>query len=85
MDDGPGLSSLVITLAADSSERAVALAALAARPELELGEPAGAWVPAVLESATPLEVFRELEALPGVTLVEVVFVSLPEATTPAHS
>ena len=76
----PGLSSLIITLADTPSERAEALAALAKRADLTLGEPGGSWVPAVLDSADPYGAFRELEALPCVTLVEVVFVQIaPEA------
>lgn len=77
----PGLSSLIITLADTPAERAAALAALAARADLTLGEPGGAWVPAVLDSADPYGAFRELEALAGVTLVEVVFVELPAAAS----
>ena len=73
----PGLSSLIITLANTPTERAAALAALTARADLTLGEPGGNWVPAVLDSADPYGAFRELEALPGIVLVEVVFVELP--------
>lgn len=79
----PGLSSLIITLSEAPSARAAALATLALRPDLTLGEPGGAWVPAVLDSADPYEAFREIEAIPGVTLVEVVFVELPTPSTAA--
>ena len=84
MDDAtsePGLSSLIITLTALHVLRDSALAALAARPDLELGVPRGRWVPAVLVSADPYGAFRELEAIPGVELVEVVFVELPAPVT----
>ena len=80
----PTLSSLIITLAKKPALRASALAALSARPDLRLGEPGGAWVPAVLDSDDPYGVFRELEAIPGVTLVEVVFVEVPISAPPAR-
>ena len=73
----PGLSSLIITLSEQPAERSAALAALAARADLELGEARGPWLPAVLASADPYGAFRDLEAIPGVRLVEVVFVELP--------
>lgn len=73
----PGLSSLIITLADTPSERATTLSTLARRADLTLGEPGGAWVPAVLNSTDPHGAFREIEATPGVQLVEVVFVELP--------
>lgn len=79
----PSLSSLIITLAEEPALRASALAALSARPDLRLGEPGGSWLPAVLDAADPYGVFRELEAVPGVTLVEIVFVELPAAATAA--
>ena len=69
-----GLSSLVITLSETPALRASALADLARRSDLELGEPGGPWLPAVLSSADPYGAFRELESVPGVALVEVVFV-----------
>lgn len=75
----PALSSLVITLAPSPALRAAALHQLSQRPDLQLGQPGGCWVPAVLDSTDPYGAFRELEALPGVTLVEVVFVQLPES------
>ena len=77
----PGLSSLIITLTALPGLRAAAIAALATHPDLELGAPSGRWVPAVLVSADPYGAFRELEAIPGVELVEVVFVELPAPVT----
>lgn len=73
---GPSLSSLIITLADHPVLRAAALTALAARTDLQLGEPGGSWIPAVLESTDPRAAFREIENLPGVTLLEVVFVEL---------
>lgn len=76
----PGLSSLVITLTELPELRAAALRELARRPELELGELRAPWLPAVLTSADPYGAFRELEAIPGVELVEVVFVELPAPT-----
>jgi hypothetical protein len=38
-------------------------------------------VPAVLDSVDPYQAFRELEAIPGVSLVEVVFVALAHPST----
>lgn len=75
----PGLSSLIFTLAADPALRERALAALHLRPDLELGELAGRWLPAALTAEDPCGVFRELEVVPGIEFVEVVFVGL---TTP---
>jgi hypothetical protein len=72
----PGLSSLIVTLSGLSALRASALDVLAGRSDLELGEAHERWLPAVLTSADPYGVFRELEAIPGVELVEVVFVEL---------
>lgn len=76
----PALSSLIITLAEDPALRASALARLSAHPGLRLGELGGSWLPAVLDSDDPYGAFRQLEAIPGVTLVEVVFVELPSST-----
>jgi len=73
---GHGLSSLIVTLSDNPLLRASALASLAVRADLQLGEPGGSWVPAVLESSDPRAVFSEIETLPGVVLVEVVFVEL---------
>ncbi len=79
-----GLSSLIITLSDAPADRSAALSALASRADLELGELRSPWLPAVLASADPYGVFRDLEAIPGVRLVEVVFVELPaSAPSPA--
>ncbi len=77
---GPSLSSLIITLADHPGLRATALTALAARTDLQLGEPGGAWLPAVLDATDARAAFREIEAIPGVVLVEVVFVELSHPT-----
>jgi hypothetical protein len=79
--EATALSSLIFTLDESPSLRAAALAALAARPDLQLGEVSGPFVPAVLDAADPRAAFRDLEALPGVRLVEVVFVELPAPAT----
>jgi hypothetical protein len=73
----PALSSLIITLTHLRELQSQALAALASRTDLELGVLGGQWLPAALTSADPYGAFRELEAIPGVELVEVVFVELP--------
>lgn len=79
-----GLSSLILTLTEQPAQRAAALAALGRRTDLQIGELGGAWLPAVLDSADPYGAFRDLEAIPGVTLVEVVFVELPAAPNPRN-
>ena len=76
----PGLSSLILTLTELPELRASALRELARMPSLQLGEFRSPWLPAVLTSADPYGAFRDLEAIPGVELVEVVFVELPSAT-----
>ena len=76
----PGLSSLILTLTELPELRASALSELARNPALELGELRAPWLPAVLKSADPYGAFRDLESIPGVELVEVVFVELPAAT-----
>jgi hypothetical protein len=73
----PGLSSLIITLAPSPLLRESAMHQLAARSDLMLGTPGGRWLPAVLTASDPHEAFRQLETIPGVELVEVVFVELP--------
>jgi hypothetical protein len=77
----PGLSSLIITLTKLPELRASALQDLAINPALELGVFRSPWLPAVLTSADPYDAFRDIEAIPGVELVEVVFVELPAVTT----
>lgn len=73
----PGLSSLIITLSASEDLERSAFASLGRHPGLELGEPQGRMIPAVLSSADPYGDFRTIEAIPGVDLVEVVFVEMP--------
>ena len=77
----PGLSSLIVTLSEIPATREAALSALTARSDLSLGDIQERWLPAVLSSDDPYGAFRELEALPGVELVEVVFVELPAAAS----
>lgn len=74
------LSSLIFTLDECPALRAAALAALTACSDLQLGEVSGPFLAAVLDSVDPRAAFRELESLPGVRLVEVVFVELPAAS-----
>lgn len=73
------LSSLIFTLSADPELAASALQTLRCRSDVELAEGGGRWVPAVLEAADPYGAVREMERIPGVDLVEVVFVELDEA------
>jgi nitrate reductase NapAB chaperone NapD len=70
------ISSVVITLSPEPALRAAALTSLATQPGLELGEAAEAWVPAVLEADHAPTAIAALEAIPGVLLVEVVFVEV---------
>lgn len=76
-DASSALSSLIFTLDESPALRAAALVALADHPDLQLGEVSGPFLAAVLDSVDPRAAFRELESLPGVRLVEVVFVELP--------
>ncbi|MCS6278074.1 MAG: hypothetical protein H2171_12215 [Opitutus sp.] len=75
----PGLSSLIITLSGLPELRVSALRQLSQYAALELGELRGPWLPAVLSAEDAYGAFRDLEAIPGVELVEVVFVELPTA------
>jgi hypothetical protein len=81
----PGLSSLIVTLIALPDLRAAALAELGRHPGLELGEAHERWLPAVLSSDDPYADFRALEAIPGIELVEVVFVELPATASSASA
>ncbi len=81
----PVLSSLIITLTHLPELQARALAILSERADLELGVLGGHWLPAALASTDPQHAFRELEAIPGVDLVEVVFVELPAPASVAES
>jgi hypothetical protein len=76
LDVETALSSLIFTLSAAPEIRATALMSLARHPGLTLGEPQGRWIPGVLESAAPQDAFRELESIPGIDLVEVVYVEV---------
>jgi hypothetical protein len=75
----PALSSLIFTLSAAPELQAAAIAALASHPGLTLGEHQSRWIPGVLESTSPRDAFRDFERIPGVELVEVVYV---EVTAP---
>lgn len=75
----PALSSLIFTLSAASELQAAAIATLASQPGLTLGEQQSRWIPGVLESTSPRDAFRDFERVPGVDLVEVVYI---EVTAP---
>ncbi len=75
----PALSSLIFTLSAAPEIQGSAIATLAAHAGLTLGEHQGRWIPGVLESTSPRDAFRAFERVPGVELVEVVYV---EVTAP---
>lgn len=77
----PALSSLIFTVSLAEGPRAAAFAALARFPGLTLGERQGRWVPGVLEAMEPEQAFRALEAVPGVDLVEVVYVEVSAPTS----
>lgn len=72
------ISGLVLTLCADASDALAALRRDAAALGLELGEPTGRSVPAVLESEGPHEGEARVRALgdrPEIELVDVVYVA----------
>jgi len=71
------VSGLLITMSEDSSLRQETLEALQHHPCLTVGEPNQRWVPVALEHEDARPVHRWIEALPGVDLVDVVFVGLP--------
>jgi len=73
------LSALVITVSAEPALRAQALSALPRIGGLELGECQACWLSAVLETAEPKAAIAAIEAVPGVVLVEIVFVEIPSA------
>ena len=74
---------LVITLKARASESEAVVRTLAAHPELALGDTDSFWIAAAATTPDPRRLHRELEALPGVAQVDVVFVELSDA--PDHS
>lgn len=87
-DSDTALSSLIFTLAETDARKGQALQALGRFPGLTLGEPQGRWVPGVLEADVPQDAFRHLEALPGIELVEVVYVQVKppaDAASPGES
>jgi hypothetical protein len=71
-------SGLVITLSQDPALARDARAALANRPEIQLGEQRGRWLAAALRVGNPRDEHAWIEQLPGVELVEVVFVGFGE-------
>jgi hypothetical protein len=67
-------SGLVITLASDPYAAAKAIEALQNKPGIELGERRGRWLAAAFSGQKPRDEHAWIESLPGVELVEVVFV-----------
>lgn len=76
------ISSLVITLTSDPEAEPQALAALSGIEGLDFGEYHRPWLAAVLESPFPADVCRFIREIPGVVLVEVTFVEVPDDETP---
>lgn len=73
------VSGIVITLTNESSEvRSSVLERLESTPTIEVGEPAGVRLPAVIDadsSKKGRDQYRWVESLPGVLKVDVVFAS----------
>lgn len=79
-------SALVFTLDAHPERAAHALVALRERPDLDVGEPHGNRLPAVLVTAELWESERavnELMAFAGVAFVDVVAVDFSDLPTPS--
>jgi hypothetical protein len=73
------ISGLVVTLSEDPAERANAIAVLSRDARLELGEPTGARLPVVAETASAQaaeDLFRSLFDVSGVAFVDVVSVDV---------
>jgi len=72
------ICGLVITLSEEQEQRELALQALETAPDLTLGEGEGGRIPAVLEAAGKAdyrERWEELEAMPGVTHLDLTYVN----------
>jgi nitrate reductase NapAB chaperone NapD len=75
------IAGLTLTLHDDDGLAGEALAAMRARPEIELGERQERWIPVVIEEATSRgsrDLHRWIEDLPGVAYADVVYVSFEE-------
>lgn len=72
----PVIIGLVLTLPSAAADQAPVLAALAARPDLRLGEAQAHLIPLTAETTDPRALHRELENLPGVRAVDVAFVEV---------
>ncbi len=79
----PVVLGLVLSLPATGPQRASALAALAAHPDLRPGEPRGHLLPLTAETVDPMALHRWLEALPGVLAVDVAFVEVDPPAPPS--
>ncbi|MFT3867044.1 MAG: hypothetical protein QM715_00975 [Nibricoccus sp.] len=76
----PVVVSLVIRMRDELQLQEEVYEALRSRPEIEVGEAFGPWLPVVVETGSPREVHAWLETLPGVAFVDVTFVEVvPEA------
>ena len=78
------VSGLIVTLSEDTDLRAHALQALAAKPEVTLGDgcdESHCWLPIALEAETlaaSRDLAEELSTLPGIDLVELVSVDFSD-------
>lgn len=72
----PVVVSLVIRMHDELQSQEGVYAALRSRPEIEVGEAFGSWLPVVVETGSPRELHAWLEELPGVAFVDVIFVEV---------
>jgi ribosomal protein S1 len=72
------ISALVITLDEDRERRELALRALRARADVELGHPHGVRVPVVTDARDGEAVFEALREIDGVVHVDVVAIAEDE-------
>ena len=79
LDPAPVTVGLVLTLKQPAEHSEAVLKALQARGDLTLGPVDQFWVPVASCTHDPRLLHRELESLPGVTQVDVVFVEMSEA------
>jgi len=72
----PVVVSLVVRMHDEQQLQEGVYTALRTRPEIEVGEAFGSWLPVVVETGSPRDLHAWLEALPGVAFVDVIFVEV---------
>ena len=78
LDPAPIAVGLVITLRRPAQESASVLSILRQREDLTLGDVAGFWISVACCTTDPRQLHRDLEALPGVAQVDVIFVEMAD-------